>query len=166
MENWLKREAVGWHVIFYVLGCTVINLLIAALTMGIVYLFKVDFPAKESIGLEILSPTFPFLLFILAFIEEVMFRLPLAIAITYEWSVRWLFIFMVVLSVLFGISHGSVYNIPVQGAIGLMFSILFLKCGGMEERYKKAILATTTAHFLYNGALVIIMVIMDGATKL
>ena len=54
------------------------------------------------------------------------------------------------LSIAFGLVHGSFKNIFVQGIGGLVYSIIFLKCGGFQRRFFKAIASSTLAHAAFN----------------
>lgn len=91
-----------------------------------------------------------------AFLEERIFRLPLAIFIGKNIDLENILVIAVLLSVLFGLAHvnGTVagQRIFVQGVSGFILSVLFLKCG-MQGDYGKALMATTFTHFLYNVSL-------------
>ncbi|OGZ97663.1 MAG: hypothetical protein A2676_03635 [Candidatus Sungbacteria bacterium RIFCSPHIGHO2_01_FULL_51_22] len=69
-----------------------------------------------------------------------------------------------VLSAIFGAAHGNIINIFIQGVSGFMSLLLFLKCGGWQGRYVKALLTTGITHTLFNGVLTLIA-ITGGATS-
>ena len=55
-------------------------------------------------------------------------------------------------SLLFGLHHDfAPRQAIVKGFGGIMFCLLFLKCGGFHGYYVQAVLATSTAHFLCNS---------------
>ncbi len=89
-----------------------------------------------------------------AFFEELIFRLPLAIFVRMGWSLEKVFVVAVPLSVFFGFLHGGISHIFLQGVSGFIFSIVFLKCGGWQRNYTKALLASTATHFMFNAVLI------------
>ena len=107
-----------------------------------------------SDDLEFLIQNHPILLFswlpFFAAIEELIFRLPLRIFIKRNVNFSTLFVVSVTLSVLFGLAHGGWIGVPAQGIMGLMFCVVFLKCGGFQKKYLKAFFSSTLVHFVYN----------------
>ena len=83
--------------------------------------------------------------------EDVLFRLlPIALIRKRTDSRLWLILTIVASSLVFGYLHDSFFNIAVQGGAGLLFSLLFLKCGGMQGRYLKALAYTSIVHTYVN----------------
>lgn len=83
--------------------------------------------------------------------EEVLFRLlPIALVRQATPSRAWLLFTVFASSILFGYVHGSLSNILVQGTIGFAFAFVFLKCGGMNGRYLKALFWTSATHAMVN----------------
>ncbi len=97
-------------------------------------------------------------LFLLALGEEVFFRLmPIAIIVTLcknrmlpEAFMKLLLLVTIYSSVAFGLAHGHVYNILIQGVCGFTWCVIFLKCGGMNGKYYTALLCSALAHTMYN----------------
>ena len=85
--------------------------------------------------------------------EELIFRLPLALAIK-RWGVSWkLWSAVVISSVLFGLFHGSPWCILIQGMHGSLLALAFVKCGGLSHNWKKALFASFAVHLCYDGFL-------------
>ena len=75
--------------------------------------------------------------------EEILWRAPL-----YFVPRRYLFAAVVVAAAGFGWAHGDMRKILVQGIGGLLFSWLFLKCGGFHGHPVRGILCATLGHYL------------------
>ena len=61
-------------------------------------------------------------------------------------------------SIIFGWVHGGFIFIFIQGIIGFIWSLLFIKCGGYRggfSGYRKALLTTFVSHFTYNAVIII-----------
>ena len=96
------------------------------------------------------APTLPNL-FVAAFSEEVVFRfVPLSIALAGGFTFAGIMGTAVVSSVIFGLGHGGIAHIGIQGVAGFVWCLLFLKCGGFHRHYVRATLVTTMGHVLYN----------------
>ncbi len=52
--------------------------------------------------------------------------------------------------------HGAFYKIAMQGFVGLMCCVVFLKCGGIRKDYFTGLLWSTIAHVLYNSNLYVV----------
>ena len=98
-------------------------------------------------GLVLLSTAFG------AFKEEIVFRAPLSLLgpLSCRWSSQIVIWAVVLISILFGYLHGDWTNILLQGGLGLIFSLVYLKMGGMRGRVLIPLLASSAVHFLYNG---------------
>ncbi len=105
-----------------------------------------------------------FTLFILAFVEEVLFRFPLFFVALIVFGKKWPLSVnlwsIVILSAIFGYLHGNWINIFIQGVIGVFLSFAFLKGGALALRPGKGLLISTTAHFLYNAAVMVLPFIL------
>lgn len=148
--HWLKKEAHGKKICLLMIGCLILDFAYTFFVFGIIYIFKIDLPAEEG---KIPIVTFSFLIFLVgaAFIEEMIFRFPLAILIKKGWSIARVLVSALALSAIFGVLHGGIHHIFFQGIGGLFYSILFLKCGGLQKHYFKAIMVTTITHFSFNA---------------
>ncbi len=114
--------------------------------------FVIDLPDSKVLEDLIREHTLIFfaLLPFLAALEELIFRLPLAIFLKYNIQPGALLVVAVLLSILFGLAHGGLVGVPIQGIMGLVFCVVFLKCGGLQMKYQKAFLSSTAVHFTYN----------------
>src|SRR3989344_6876434 len=157
--RWLKEEARGAALFGLIIGTLLLALAYALAALPVLALLKFDLPPLSRERIPIFTFSFPFFLFTVAAVEEIVFRFPLAIAIYFELSLKRVLIVALVLSALFGIAHGGIHNIFIQGVSGFIYSILFLKAGGLQKNYTKALTVTTTMHFLYNMTLVGIVIV-------
>lgn len=89
-----------------------------------------------------------------AFVEEIIFRLPLAIFVQRNWPLDKVLTIAILLSVIFGYLHGGIMHLFLQGMSGFMFSLVFLKCGGWQRNYAKGVLVSTATHFMFNVAVI------------
>lgn len=152
--NWTEKEVRGYYV-FLFMGIAVISDFVYSAGFCII---------ANHLGVE-LSPVteqspaltcdFWNMLIIMAFIEELLFRLPLAIPVKRNWSAGSILVVAAILSVLFGLAHGA-DHIFIQGVSGFIYSIVFLKCGGFQRKFFKAFLIVTATHFLFNGLVAIL----------
>ena len=55
---------------------------------------------------------------------------------------------------MFSFAHGSVLNMCIQGLVGIVWFLLYLKCGGLQGNHLKAVIATGTVHGFYNLSLI------------
>lgn len=151
--TWFRTEVTGSDVITYIWVSALLKIPIAIGSHAVLRLFGVELSnenAGEISTLSLLDAAF--IIPCAAFIEEVLFRLPL--------SIPWYFgqpllslPFAVFLSGFFGWVHGDLSNIAVQGLGGLVMSIVFLKCGGLQGKIIKPLLASTSTHALFNAHL-------------
>ncbi|NTW14347.1 MAG: CPBP family intramembrane metalloprotease [Candidatus Moranbacteria bacterium] len=149
MEQWFHKEASFKESVF---------LIIVMLAAAYWYIFCIgtafpglaDHLSKTPIGITIAAPSTPLFILVAAFFEELIFRFPLSIPVRRGLSVPVIMIFVAVFSIIFGLLHGTWANIFMQGVVGALFSVVYLKCGGMSGNYPKALAASTVIHFLYN----------------
>ncbi len=108
---------------------------------------------------KILIPVFSLGFFIpAAALEECVFRAPLVImAMIYQPAVV---PFALVLSTGFGLIHGGMQHILLQGVCGLIFAAVFLKCGGMQGRLLLGLLCSTLAHAGSNSTVLLLGVLL------
>ena len=90
--------------------------------------------------------------------------MPLAFLSGVGLSTAKVLVFAIIFSVIFGFLHGGIPNIFIQGVGGFMYSVLFLKCGGLQGNYTKAIATSTAVHFLFNMTLLAIAIISGGTS--
>lgn len=149
--KWLRVEPTGWTLsVFF--ATTIIALLVFAKILEIIYVsLGVPFEDAELMRLIRDHTLLLFcLLPVFAAIEELIYRLPLCIFIERNASNSTIIIVSVALSFLFGHAHGGWIGVPAQGVMGLVFCVVFLKCGGLQKKYLKAFTSATLVHFTYN----------------
>ncbi|HOX95918.1 MAG TPA: CPBP family glutamic-type intramembrane protease [Candidatus Woesebacteria bacterium] len=89
-----------------------------------------------------------------AFIEEIMFRgLPLFLVLLFDKSRKYWPIVAVISSILFGLTHGQIGNVFIQGVGGMTFCIFFVAMWKVKKNSLWALVATTFTHAWYNAFL-------------
>jgi hypothetical protein len=90
--------------------------------------------------------------------EEACYRFfPLVLAIEKWGNSNKVLVVAVVASIFFGLDHAHhplFFKMFVQGAFGLILSIVFLKCGGFNKNYFKAFATTTVMHAIMSYSLI------------
>ncbi len=81
------------------------------------------------------------------FLEELFFRGPLYVDYIRKDKAR-LYIGIAISCVVFGLAHGTVFNIFEQGVTGIIFTLLFLKGGAMQGKFWRGLGMSFAAHFL------------------
>lgn len=150
---WLYVEPTGFTWWSFLAKITAINFFITLL-LGTI-LDAAGAPLRdETTILSMLQKTpLVFLFFFLplsAAFEETLFRLPLALFIQMNIPPMYLLVVAALLSVIFGYAHGGWWQVPLQGVGGFIFCLVFLKCGGLEEKFGKAFFSSSCAHLLLN----------------
>ncbi len=112
-------------------------------------------------SLKILSISLPFIVLIGVMIEEYIFRLmPLEFALNRKFNSKQLSCVVLLVSTFFGYLHGGVEHVFIQGFGGIVLSVVFLKCGGMNKNYRKAYICSTASHYCFNMILLVFAGIM------
>lgn len=107
---------------------------------------------------------FPILLAAWAVFEEFIFRLFPLVAAVEEWGrSKKIFLIVGLASGIFGLAHGDFLLVFVQGGLGVLLSLLFLKCGGLQKKYGKAFAVTSACHILVNSSIAVIL--LSGGVK-
>jgi len=101
---------------------------------------------------------------VLVSFEEAVFRLPLGFAMRQGLSIGKVLCLAGISSVIFGILHGGLDHIPVQGLSGFLDCILFIKCAGGGRSIQKAMVAVVSTHYLYDLALIVFLICSGGLT--
>ncbi len=103
---------------------------------------------------------FIFLLFLFlgiplnSILEELIYRMPLTL-ICRVWPGHHVSLWAAVTSsIIFGCVHGGIATLPMQGVLGIVLSLSYLKCGGMEGKFWRPYAVTVTIHTLYNFPLI------------
>ncbi len=117
------------------------------LTQRIIY---IEYPVIYSWTLYVIFDTS--VLVVIVFVEEVLFRwIPLVIAVSLFRKPKYIIASALLSSLLFGILHGGIINIFGQGVAGFYLSVIFLKFGGLQNKFIRALYISFSAHFLFNA---------------
>src|SRR3989344_9112874 len=102
--NWLQKEARGKEIFYLMIGCVCFNLTYCIFATLVINLFqiKVETVTQGEQTIKHLTSYFPVILILLAAIEEVFFRLPLALFVALKSSITAIMIFALISSVIFG----------------------------------------------------------------
>jgi membrane protease YdiL (CAAX protease family) len=122
---------------------------------------------------DMLSIQFAGLLVYYAFREEVVFRLiPLTLVaavlrhIISNDNIPTRLTILVIISLIFGYIHGGYDHLLVQGVSGLMFGIVYMKCGGSNYKSNihvfRGLLCSTFVHYSVNYIFSIMTVVLYG----
>jgi membrane protease YdiL (CAAX protease family) len=153
LVSWLRTEPVGIELYSFLIMTTMVYTIISTI-LGITsyYLGFVDENQRrvETFLTEVPLMTIFVTFFIGIVKEEVIFRLPLALFIKLKAGLPAILTVSVVSSILFGYYHGDWVNLKHQSVGGLVYCIVFLKCGGLHGNYKKAFLSALAVHLLYD----------------
>lgn len=162
----LEEETKGWpEVLFYCLSCAFVILLINVVMAVVFEAVGIKIPQNSggSAPIPILKIWFPALLFYMAGIEELIFRVtPMILAVGLFPKSAKIFVFVAVSSVIFGYLHGGWPNIFIQGFSGCILSWVYLKCGGWNDDHMRGCLASTIAHFSINGFIALVILLHGG----
>lgn len=158
MLEWIEKEAKGREMLKLIFIFLVLNFAYNVIAFYSLSKMGVTFPMdtkKPKFGM--FTWYLPVLIAFAAFVEECAFRAPLAIVALDERKTSMVLLMAVFLSVVFGYVHGGASFILIQGVSGFLYSILFLKCGGLKTKILKPLTASTTLHFLFNSTLALIL---------
>ena len=104
------------------------------------------------IGVPVLTWEFPGQVFYLAVMEELVFRFVLLGGAVQIWGATWpVLLVMVASSIVFGLMHGGPVNVLLQGVSGIVFCIVFLKCGGFDQNFLMALMIVAITHCIFNS---------------
>lgn len=171
--KWLSDEAHGWQMVLLMIGGVALSLLYCFTAVYLMKRMGVA-PVNSSGGSEIEIMTWYFIptIIIFAAYEELWFRYPLSLAVAGWGACKKIIVVAVISSVIFGFLHGksinlifihgSIQNIFLQGVGGIIFCLLYLKCGGLAGKWLKPLIVSTLTHAAYNGTLAIITLLAGG----
>ncbi|OGF24969.1 hypothetical protein A2331_00315 [Candidatus Falkowbacteria bacterium RIFOXYB2_FULL_34_18] len=148
---WLQEEIKGRRVPIFILKILIIDMIYCLFCLIILFFTDNIFSKSGQHGnISILSYSFPFVVFMLAFLEEIIFRLPLSFFVKFS-TPKTVLCFAIILSAIFGYLHGGILNIvATQGVGGFLICIVYLKCGGFQGKTLKPLICSTCMHALYN----------------
>lgn len=173
MISWLEDEARGWEIAKIILGAIICGMLVAdVLVPTIAHLIGhtltpqnlvITANAVSERSIPILSlKAFGITTFV-EFVEECEYRfIPLVLALII-FGRSWMVLVTAFLSsIIFGYVHGGYDLIFRAGFCGLMYCLVFLKCGGINERVGKGLLCSFLAHFSANVISFALLILMEG----
>lgn len=161
---WLSANVPWATMPRYIVGVSFVHLIYSLLLLLVFHALKIGLPSPTAEPIQIFDPYFPVIIIIVIIAEEFLFRAPLICLVASGLSVGYIIIGALLFSAVFGWYHGGVSNIFIQGVGGFIYCLLFLKCGGLQRKFWKAILSSTSAHMLFDGFLVGLIVLTGGTT--
>ncbi len=150
-QTWLYAPFTVWDFVYFV----VLYLFweVADFTLGGIIIFGVPPPDTFSpFHLPAISDAVDvFILFIGVSLEEMFFRIiPLLLAMRF-WGVSLpMTVVLVASSLVFGVAHGNILNIFIQGGAGLFFGLFFIKLSEGGKRPWRAAIFVILLHFAYD----------------
>jgi hypothetical protein len=152
-EQWLLDEA-RWRAIPIFLGIVLVAQHLYMFCITNFFSFFHIGPFGTLWG-GIGSLPLPAFIVVASLVEESLFRFfPLVLSrIIAKHPLEITLLIAVASSIVFGFIHGGIVHIFVQGVLGFIWCILFLKCGGNHDNPLKALFVTWTSHALYNFVL-------------
>jgi len=148
--SWLKIEPKGFCALLIIFFSVLLAINYSIISASILCLLNINLPDTGYQNIQSINLMLVLIVFANAMKEEILFRLPLAFLTKCNCKNEIVITSAIFSSVLFGFIHGSLSHIFVQGVVGFCFCFLFLKCGGWQNNFAKALTATTGAHFLLN----------------
>lgn len=158
--TWLQVELKGGAIVRFCFRLLLLDYLYCIIAVALLTGFGVHF-ADRAEGIALSWQFLLFTLLLVVFLEELVFRfLPLFIAVSlFGSSRRWAVLVVAALaSVVFGWAHGGPQYILVQGVGGLFLSAVFLKCGGFQKKWRKALLCSTFYHYAFDLILFLLVI--------
>lgn len=149
IEYYLEKEFQSLSGVLKIILFLIIFKFIYALTLSQVY----PHPTSCMHGPLDLHPVL-YVLFVVIIgpvTEEYIFRYPLYWLYEKTYSFKITIFVAVLLSIGFGLLHGSSWHIFVQGIAGFLYCLLFLKAGGMHDEPDIGIKVTIFAHASFNA---------------
>jgi hypothetical protein len=162
--EWLRKEPASFNATFgWCVATFSVMIMYGLLWMAIITIFHLPCPEQETDGGD---PYFHQLMMYtiapIVVMEEVFFRAPLGLMMSimrrpqfwprlHKHAPIVLAVTTLVSSVWFGSMHTySPVPIMLQGVLGIVFSCLFLKNGGVRGRILKPLFFNTVVHIAYN----------------
>jgi hypothetical protein len=163
--KWLSEEICGRkNLALAILFVTVAQYFYTAWMLDIFHFLGIKLSPVAGEEYPIYSFSFPFILLRIVFWEEVKYRLPAALLLELKLP-HWVIVSAIfLLQIYFGWLHGGTSHIFLQGAGGIAYCVLFLKCGGMQRKYAKALGSVTAAHYAWDVLMVIICAYYGATT--
>ena len=148
--KWFQTEVHGWKWCTFLLLSVSVAFTLATLDASLFALADIE-PSSVYTVDQSVYPAAVALYHIptSALLEELEFRVPLFVVGLL--SIRLVPLAFLASVIVFGCVHGDITNILLQGVVGLVLGVVFLKCGGLQKKPFKALASSTVVHALYNG---------------
>lgn len=156
--TWMLSSVHGQSILQIVAITIFSDFIISFVVITLLMSFGAKLPNQATDIEKLNRNLIPFVIALSTLIEELIFRLPLALAVRKWGRSKKVLLVALILSILFGYSHGTAYNILIQGVVGFSFCLLFLKCGGYEKKYKNGLLTSWATHTIYDLLLLLPLV--------
>jgi hypothetical protein len=161
MQNWIKKEPKGLDWIWFMFLFLIVHFIAAIAGLWILNRIGLDLP-KQDFGMSLLS--FTAMLPLVVLTEEICFRLPLMVPLQAKKHKGILTLVVAIgLSAIFGYLHGNIYNCFIQGVGGLIFCLTYVKCGGWNGRFTKALFSSYSLHLTFD--LIIVAILLARGVK-
>lgn len=160
LEDWFEDEPSPSKTLLLMTGCVVLNFAISLAVVAIYAKFGVHPLSSGTIDSnEVINGTIPANVFLSGvFIEEIVFRAPLSIAVfIFGECAPVLIVASLISSIIFGFIHGDIWNVACQGVGGLIYCVIFLKTGGFNGKVVKPLAVTYLTHLMYDGLILVLI---------
>lgn len=157
---WLQTEVKGTKNVigFAIIACYAAMLLNLVSSIILLLTFGIQISISDVLSPAAVSSLYFFIfLAAIAILEEIVFRFfPLHTVVGMIKKPRAVLFVAIIVSIIFGYLHGNWQKIFLQGMTGFVLSCVYLKCGGFQKRWPKALAASSLTHILFNFTLVIL----------
>ncbi len=172
--RWLEEEIPEEKILAYMFFCFMLSALVANIFMGIIFFsgyldsssnsLLIDVGGLRQTSFGLFQPKYfagmMMGLITSAFSEELFFRFFLLIIVGKAFGSLRNHYFILFCSLVFGILHLRFFQIIVTFFCGYIFSLFFLKCGGLQGNYFKALISVTLVHAFYNFYVLVVSFIL------
>lgn len=157
--DWLHIEPTGRSLWWFLVKMLFLIWVLQFLTQMLLHTVGVPIPNDPELPLlkekffVIMLFSVPFAVFMEEAVWRLLLVLPLAFIVESKARPKVLLVSTLLLSMIFGYIHkipGGIPSILLQGVGGLLLSVVFLKCGGLQGKYWKALGASTCVHIVFN----------------
>lgn len=154
--EWLRTEVASEKLLTFMLKSAALTVILSSIGVTVMLLLSVDISSNTATLNDLAGGYHPRLreilvaVLLVAILEEMIFRAPLYLFVVWG-GPRIATAAALVSSILFGWMHGGFGNIPIQGIGGIIFCIVFFKCGAMQRKFIRGLSSSITTHFLIDA---------------
>ena len=153
--SWMEEGVTLRQLPKFIIGSALVSIIVSIIGLIIITRIGLDISSGVAKMTQLTTMAFLTKWVVAFFLEEMLFRAPLYVPIYFGWT-NILIPCVIILSGIFGWLHGGIGNIFIQGLAGLVFSIVFLKCGGMQREFWKGLFSSTATHTASNALIIIL----------